>query len=230
MTPNAAISRAAMPESHIVAGVRLLPFCIGHWLNLSRVDSSFLDDNKDHELGDLLISTFICAQPYETFADSLRTGTIKREMAAWHRRLAGGFSHKWNRRLRRMLGKPVFPGEVLGIDMPAACEAFQNYLDEHGAGQAIVNDWSVPITASVQKEGGTTLKSPPLMVLFDALVSECHLPPSYALNMPLPLARWTWAIHAERTGRVSVIDADDRSDDQKAANEFAASILRSQIN
>jgi hypothetical protein len=231
----AAISRAALPDAHVVCGTVLRPYCIGHWLLMQRCGVSFVTDSPAHGLGDLLTGVLICADTYENFAGSLRRGGIERAMQQWQHRLSGGSFGAIRRRLKRILAmtnasnKSAVPTveEIVGFNFHEQCDAFQNYIDQHGGGWVRVNDWSIPSTkVPVSDKGDRTIHSPPFMVLLDALVSEVGLSESEVLNMPLPMARWRWAIHGERKDRLvlqtdetAAIDAENR----KLADEFARS-------
>ncbi len=228
MNVQAAIARAALPETYVVCGTRLKPFSIGHWLTLQRFDVSFVGES-DHTLGDLLIGILVCSDTYEGFIESLRAGEIDRAMKQWQYNLSGrlwGVLCRWWKRLRN---KIVEPHECLGIDLAAACEQFQSYVNEHGGGLIKVNEWSVPVTKSVQGEA-MQINAPALAVLLDALISECGMNRSEVLNMSLPAARWHWAVHAERKGWVNLMDVDEMKEDRRMADEFAAAIFNAQQN
>jgi len=225
MNLQAAIARAALPESHVVCGVRLRPFCIGHWLHLSRFDVSFINGG-DHTLGDILISVLVCSDTYEGFADSLKLGGIDRVMMRWQHKLSGGALGVWRRRWAAIRGRHVDPHELIGFDMDEVCGHFQRYLDEHGGSGERINEWSIPSTkATVGAGSHNVLYAPPFMALLDALTSELGLCESDALNVGLPWARWRWSIHAERKGWCALVDRDDYDADQHAANEFAKSVF-----
>ena len=223
MTLSAAISRAAMPDRHAVLGVVLLPFCIGHWLILHREGVSFVT-GEDHTLDDLAAAVLICSDTFDGFAGSLARGGIGRAIQQWRHRLAGGFLGEWKRRIARSRGRYISPREQIGFNFSAECARFQTYLDEHGAGPSIVNDWSVPVTIDLGK-GGRIPKTPWPMVLLDALQSDVGLRTSEAMNMPLPLARWMLAIHAERKGAVEIVDRQQAAEDQRMADEIAARVF-----
>src|ERR1041385_8779712 len=168
MTIAASIARAALPEKFVVCGVSLRPFCIGHWLNMTRFDCSFLNGEAQHTLGDLLIAVLVCSESYESFQDSLLTGDIDRAMERWQFRLSGGWRGLFKRRWKRLRGGMPEPVECLGIDLANSCEEFQRYLDEHGAGLMRVNDWSIPVT-KMDEKNAISINGPPYMVLLDAL-------------------------------------------------------------
>lgn len=226
MNLQAAIARAALPESHVVCGVTLKPFCIGHWLHLNRFDVSFVTGATDHTLGDILIAVLVCSDSYEGFMESLKRGGIDRVMMQWQHKLSGGMSGVWRRRWAGWRGRHIEPNELIGFDLAEACGHFQRYLDEHGGGMERVNEWSIPITKATVGEGShNVIYAPGFMVLLDALTSDLGLCESEALNVGLPWARWRWSIHAERKGWCNLVDADESHADQSAANDFAKTVF-----
>lgn len=225
----AAIARAALPDGYTVCGIRLRPFSIGHWLHGQRFNLSFLDpEAESHGLGDLLLGCLICSDTYESFADSLANGDLARVTARWRYRLAGGLKGSLRRRLARMRGRIVAPDEFLGINLRDECDRFQCYINDHGAVAAITNDWSSPVSAPTKAGESVESATPGVMMLLDGLVSEAGLSRAEALNMPLPLARWTWAVHAERKGWSRIIDLDEARKTQAEADEIARKVFNAE--
>lgn len=226
-----AISLAALPEPHYSCGVRLRPFSIGHWLLLNRFGVSFVT-GQDHELGDLLVACLICSDTYEGFTRSIETCNVAKVMADWRYRLAGGFAGQLRRRWKKLRGQFVSPDEIIGLDVGAECARFQEYLDAHGVGWSMPNEWAVPRTVSVDQNRGEPINSPGVMVLLDALTVDLRIPVSEAMNMPIALARWRWAVHAERKGLVRLLtpqSAEEAAEDQRAADEFAARVAAGEV-
>lgn len=220
-----------MPDTHVVCGVALKPFCIGHWLHLNRFEVSFVNaEAKEHTLGDLVLSVMVCAESHESFTQGLTSGRIDRVAARWGRRLSGGWTGRLRRWLRQKLTKRIpTPDEIIGFNFFDECDKFARYLSDHGATPLVVNDWSRPTSVALVKSGGK-LYAPELMVLLNLLTSELGIPEKEALNMPLPKARWTWAIHAESKGWSRIADPDELDADQQQANEFAAKVFANPDN
>lgn len=222
-----------MPDAHVVCGVELKPFCIGHWLNLNRCGVSFVNTAAEfHMLEDLLTAVLVCSETYEGFARSLRSGGVGRSIYRWQRRLSGGYFGALGRKWRTWRGKLIEPREIIGFDFSEQCVAFQSYLNEHGYGTP-VNDWAIPLSLPTNPDKqARSLSSPPLMVLVDALISELNLALSDALNLPLPFVRWMWAVHAERKGWCSVVgemDMAEAKENQKLADDFARKLQAGEI-
>jgi hypothetical protein len=226
-----AISLAAMPEPHYVCGVKLRPFSIGHWLLCQRFDVSFLC-GTDHELGDLLLGCLICSDSYTGFNRSLENCDVSKVMSDWRYRLAGGALGVWRRRWKKLRGKLIEPRDIIGFDFFDECSKFQAYLDAHGMGWSFPNEWSVPRTVSTDQQPGQPLNSPGVMALLDALTVDLRIPVGEAMDMPIALARWRWAVHAERKGLVKVLipqSQEEAEEDQKAADEFARKVAAGEV-
>lgn len=236
MTPAAAISRAASPPTHYVCGVPLRPYCIGHARHLLGAGVSFVT-GAYHQMPDLISGILVCSESYEGFAGSLQSGSMERAIALWNRRLSGGVFGAWRRRFKRLAYRltknprfMVTPRDVVGFDFVEECRKFEHYIDEHGGGEFRVNDWSVPNTASTHKEPTASVQAPPTEQLLSALVSEAGLDESEVLNMPLPLARWKWAIHAERKGWCKFVNTTIKDEAQESANDFARRVFSGEID
>lgn len=244
MTPAAAISRAASPPTHYVCGVPLLPYSIGHARHLLGAGVSFVT-GAYHQMPDLISGILVCSESYEGFAGSLQRGEMERAIARWNRRLSGGFFGVWKRRGKRVAywlcnRVPILrsyrarflvtPRDVIGFDFVEECRKFEHYIDEHGGGEFRINDWSVPNTASTHKEPTAAVQAPPTEQLLSALVSEAGLDESEVLNMPLPLARWKWAIHAERKGWCKFVNTTIKDEAQESANDFARRVFSGEID
>ena len=118
---------------------------------------------------------------------------------------------------------------MTGFDFRDECRKMERYIDEHGGGQYRVNDWSVPNTEATQKEHAPT-QTPATELLLSGLVAEAGVDEPVALNMPLPQARWTWAVFAERKGWCIIVDTDVKGAAQESANEFARRFMAGEID
>ncbi len=220
MTVAQSIATAYLPESHVVCGVRLRAFSIGHWLHLNRHGVSFVS-GTNHDIGHLLTAVLICSETYEGFISGLVSGQIEKAIKSWQRRLSGGLFGKIRRKLR---GKRSTVSDIIGFEFAKECDAFQNYLDSHGLNKRI-NDWAIP---SIRTRGSGEEKDsgvPEIAELLDALITELHIEYKDVLNLPLPQCRWLWSVHAARKDWVSIVNLDEARQDQKEADEFAKLVL-----
>lgn len=228
MSPAEAIAEAHLPERHIVAGVVLRPFSVWHWLACQRFQLSFFTNSSEHTLGDLLLGVLICSRTREEFSQLVFDGALPRMVDRWRYDLAGGHAGAVRRFIASLRGNRL-PVSAILIDLPAACEAFQAYLDAHGAGQVAVNEWSVPIVKHAESgTPQTPRRAPYAMHMLDGLVSSLHIPERDAWNMGLPEARWRFAIHAEREGALEIVDNDQAAEDQRRADEYYKSVMESE--
>lgn len=218
MTIAQAIAIASKPDTHIVLGVRLKPFCIGHWFSLIANDVSFIS-GKDHTLPDLIFSALVCSQTHHNFLSVVEAGGFGKSVSKWGHRLSGGFIGVWKRRAKRAIGRRIEINEITGFDFNGECAKFQNYLDTMGATQNVVNEWCRPITHSLSKEKPHRMAAPEMVLILNLLTSELGFSEMDALNMPLPLARWKIAVHAERKGAVRISTQAEEKDVQDFANE-----------
>lgn len=216
------IARASLPDTHYVLGAKLLPYSIGKWRLLYRCGASFVCGGS-HSLDDLLVGVIICAETYDGFMANFARANLAEEIERWQRKLSGGLRGRVSRAIRRALRRYVSPDDVLGFNFADECARFERYIDEHGGGEFVVNDWSRPVTIPKTK-GSATMHAPELEVLLSLLTCELSVAESTALDMSLPLARWLWAVNAERRGLVAIRDMDERTEDQKRADAFVATL------
>lgn len=209
-----------MPDLHVVMGVRLRPFCFAHWLRLS--GSPFLFGGEIG-ISDLLMGVLVCSETGDGFDKATADGGAVDSVKRWGWRLSGGWRGLVRRALfRHVLRRTVTPEEVCGFSFLDECAKFQNYLDQYGVTGNVVNDWSRPTTMMAKKQGDgkPELHTPDPALLFIALTTVLGCSDKEAKEMPLPQARWRWAIHAERTGMASIVDVDKARDEQEMANNF----------
>lgn len=228
MNIAACIAKAALLEPHSVCGVRLRPFCIGHWIYLTRFNVSFLNkDAERHTMGDLILGIVVCSETWEGFQSGLLAGDLSSLIRWWTDRLSGGWKGRLRRRIRKLRGFIALPEEITGINLINECARFQTYLDYHGAGWQAAYEWACPVSIEnvATKGQATPARAPYPMHLLDGLISEIGLSFNEAINLSLPLARWLWAVHVERKGLASIVDMEEHLKDQEKANEFARKVF-----
>lgn len=75
---------AAIPEPWQILGLRLKPFCLGHYLHMARFGIAFVDQaQREAKLSDLIIGVLICSMTYEGFTEFIQTADWKEELKAW---------------------------------------------------------------------------------------------------------------------------------------------------
>ena len=220
MTTAQCIAIASKPDTHIVLGVRLKPFCVGHWMTLCANDAAFFS-NHTPQLSDLIFSVLVCSESYEGFNATIDSGDFGKSIRRWAYRLSGGFVGVWKRRWKRITGRPLDVAEICGFNYQDELAKFQSYLDEMGATPHVVNKWARPVTKHIGESSPANYESPEMVLIVNFLTSEMGFSESAALNMPLPLARWKIATHAERKGSVRIVNVDEEKIEQERANKFA---------
>lgn len=81
---TAAAFIAAIPEPYQILGLRLKPFCLGHFIHMARHDVAFVSDTpKEAELSDLILGVLICSMNYEDFMTWLYSADVEAEMKEW---------------------------------------------------------------------------------------------------------------------------------------------------
>jgi hypothetical protein len=81
---NAAHLEAAIPAPCYVYGLKLRPFCIGHYLTLSRIDSSTLSDTPLITDGaQLKTAAIICSQDWETGREFIFSKELQDQALKW---------------------------------------------------------------------------------------------------------------------------------------------------
>jgi hypothetical protein len=80
----AAYPLAAIPEPYQILGLKLKPYCLGHYFLLSRFGVAFAsDDETEADLNDLLMGCLICSHTYEGFLDFLESPDFKKQIQDW---------------------------------------------------------------------------------------------------------------------------------------------------
>lgn len=80
----AAYPLAAIPEPFYVLGVRLKPFCLGHYLLMERFGIAFVSsEEKAPSLLDLVFGVMICSMSYEGFLRFLEEEELEKQIFEW---------------------------------------------------------------------------------------------------------------------------------------------------
>ena len=104
---SASYIKAAIPEPHVILGRKLRPFCIGHYLILSRFDCAYVSEtsaNASRE--DLIFAVLVCSMRPKDFMAFVEDDGAEKAVKDW--------------------------GKKVGVfDFKEKSDAFQNYLAEH---------------------------------------------------------------------------------------------------
>lgn len=75
---------AAIPEPFTILGLRLRPFCLGHYFLMRRFGVDFIaDDSCNASIDDLVFGCLICSNTYEGFLELLNSGELPKEVEKW---------------------------------------------------------------------------------------------------------------------------------------------------
>ena len=104
---SASYIQAAIPEPHVILGRKLRPFCIGHYLILSRFDCAYVSEtaaNASRE--DLIFAVLVCSMRPREFMEFIEGDGVEDAVKEW--------------------------GQKIGLfDFKEKSDAFQKYLTEH---------------------------------------------------------------------------------------------------
>jgi hypothetical protein len=91
---TASYDRAAIPEPFQILGLRLKPFCLGHFLLLRRFECGFVSEaSAVATREDLLLGILVCSMSYEEFLDFLQEDNFLEQLRDWGKK-AGLFDLK----------------------------------------------------------------------------------------------------------------------------------------
>lgn len=90
--PAAAYSLAAIPEPFQILGLRLKPFCLGHYFLMARFNVAFVsDETVEATIDDLVLGVLICSMTYEQFVSFLESDNFQGEVTEWGRKTGVDF-------------------------------------------------------------------------------------------------------------------------------------------
>jgi hypothetical protein len=110
---------AAIPEPFQILGLRLNPFCLGHYFLMRRFDCAFVNEESvNATIEDLVFGVLICSMTYEEFIEFLASENFLSEVKQWGAqfRLDFSFTEKvklFNEYLSKAFKQPsvVFEGD-----------------------------------------------------------------------------------------------------------------------
>ncbi len=123
----AAYISAAIPEPYRILGLRMLPFSLGRYRILRRLECAFVSDEETNaSISDLIIGVLACSMPCRDFLAFASTASFYKEIKQWSRRICPlpilglmPIVGKWWRK------RTVF-------DVHSKMELFKRYLKEGG--------------------------------------------------------------------------------------------------
>lgn len=178
--------RAAIPDPYTILGVRLKPFCLGHYFLMQRFDCAFATDAKETEGGilDLLLGVAICSRSYEEFLDFIADDdAFNTWMKKWSAYITKEIKH--NRKFN-FLHKMIMFQEYMknGVIIP-------QFFEEEEAQDA--------------KTSGAHWTQSVLLVM----TSELGYTHTEALNAPLSKVLADYFKFAEKSGMVSLMSDEE---------------------
>lgn len=169
---------AAIPEPIQILGLRLKPFCLGHYFLMRRFGVAFAsDDGANAEFDDLIFGVLICSMSYESFFEFMENDP-RLQISEWAAKLGLDVT---------------IPG--FGIELPEKVKLFNEYL-----AKAYVQP--VVIYESDNSNSGAHWSQ----VLKCSLISQCGYNTSEAMNLPLPQAFADFYKNAENNGVLTIAD------------------------
>jgi hypothetical protein len=190
---------AVIPEAVVVFGVRLKPFCIGHHVILSRFESPIIDGGES-SIEDLLFAVWVCGHTYEGAVESLASGVVWKELAAWRKAM----------RRRQWYGlRPMKLVEFMRLS-----KLFQEYLTAAATMPNLFTDG-----------GGQSIGSPSIQILRIVLKRDLHLSDAEVMNRPLSLCWYDYATICELNKKGRIIDREEYAAARKRADEWTEEFL-----
>jgi hypothetical protein len=79
---------AAIPEPWQMLGLRLKPFCLGHYLHLARFKVAFVSSGPENltpqaTLTDVVMTSLVCSMTFEEFGEFIQDRNWRKEVEAW---------------------------------------------------------------------------------------------------------------------------------------------------
>jgi hypothetical protein len=75
---------SAIPEPFQILGLRLKPFCLGHYFLMRRFDCAFVsEESADATIEDLVFGVLICSMTYEDFLQFISGENFLTEIKSW---------------------------------------------------------------------------------------------------------------------------------------------------
>lgn len=176
-------TRACVPDTPTILGVKLRPFSLGHYFLFNRYDCGYVKSKEeDGGIIDLFLGVAICSRTYEDFLEFANDEKSFNEyMKVWGEEITRRIKEdKEFNFVHKMMDFQDYMRNAIVIP-----KFFYNKNDGKESGA----HWSVS--------------------LLNALVSECGYTQSEALNAPLSKALFDYYKHLENNGVISLMGDDE---------------------
>jgi hypothetical protein len=178
--------RAAVPDPYTILGVKLRPFCIGHFFLMQRFNCAFSSENEETlgNVEDLLLAISICSRTYEEFIEFINDPAhFNKWCKQWGIEVTKALKKDKNFNFlhKMMLFKEYMKN---GLIVPKFFEG-----DNQGDGKTSGAHWSQSVLLVLTGELGYTY--------------------SEAVNMPLSKALADYFKWAEKGGMVTLMNDDE---------------------
>ena len=174
---DAAYFLAALPEPRRVLGVELKPLTLGHRLILQRAECSFVL-GTEATFADLVLGVAVCSRSYAAALRFLTPGLSERIWLRWR-------------------GIVTWLAVKRGYNLPAAAEAFRDYIAEA---------CRMPHFSYEENDKAKPIRAPADAVLKVALQESLGYSADEALNLPYGQAIYEHLISNARKGHIELVD------------------------
>lgn len=196
----------SIPEPFTILGLRLKPFCLGHYILLSKYGCSFVNEGEEVEVGmpDLILGLSICSMTYEQglkytkgleFIQEKNKGFIFSREGRKEAKAAIHFTKQWGKQVTKAIKKQD------GFNQYAELKAFARYIKE-GSKQP---NYFFDDEDDGRPRGGHWTQN---MLL--TLKSELGYSNSEAMNLPLSQVFYDYIKHCENNGTITMETEQER--------------------
>ncbi len=186
-------SHAAVPEPYRILGLKLKPFCLGHYLLMKRFDCAFVSPGEKRAgLPDLILGLLICSMGYLDFLTFIESKGFEREISRWSHKVS---PFPW-------LGKFPFIGKwwrsKYSFNIVEKMGLFKAYVSNSSRQPSIwIEDDSEPSNSHWSQS------------VFQVLRSHCGYSAEQALALPLTQAFSDFYKYAESLGVITFMSDEE---------------------
>lgn len=178
--------KSILPEPHVILGLKMRPFCLGHLFLMERFECGYasIDPSYQRSYIDLLLSLAICCRTYEEFLEFMED---KKEFNRW--------TKEWGKKMAKYLKQNK------DFDPLTPMIQFEKYVKD---GIAIPKYWETRETDLSDRSGAHWSQN-----VFVVMLSELNYTRTEALNMPLSQALGECFKMAENKGALTLMNDDE---------------------